>query len=99
MRLAPLWYLQHYSGIEQVWNWFQNRRHAQKAKIDKLKAVGSSVETPPVAPKPVPAPVAVSGKFISEAKLRCIVHRNILSASYKHLLLLLSIIITSGRII
>lgn len=38
---------------EQVWNWFQNRRHAQKAKIaktpDKLKPAGSGSETPPTA--------------------------------------------------
>lgn len=44
---------------KQVWNWFQNRRHAQKAKIDKLKAGVSVVETPPPAPRPV-APVAGS---------------------------------------
>lgn len=34
-----------------MWNWFQNRRHAQKAKIaktpDKLKPAGSGSETPP----------------------------------------------------
>ncbi|KAG0584145.1 hypothetical protein KC19_3G188900 [Ceratodon purpureus] len=37
---------------KQVWNWFQNRRHAQKAKIEKSKAIASGVETPP-APKVV----------------------------------------------
>lgn len=59
---------------EQVWNWFQNRRHAQKAKIaktpDKLKPPGSGSETPPtakiIAPAaPAPAASPVQSKNIT----------------------------------
>lgn len=43
---------------KQVWNWFQNRRHAQKAKIEKSKAVAAGGEAPP---PPAPKAVTVAG--------------------------------------
>jgi hypothetical protein len=53
---------------KQVWNWFQNRRHAQKAKSaktpEKHKAIATGSEPPSsvkvLAPAPAPAPAPAS---------------------------------------
>ena len=81
---------------KQVWNWFQNRRHAQKAKIEKSKAVASGVapgggETPPA-----PKPAAVAGTS------KCILIANILSQEclvyeVNTFFLLYNITLTFGR--
>lgn len=61
--------------MKQVWNWFQNRRYALRAKQTMLPAVPrydsnavrnvpqapNAVRNVPQAPQPVPSPVAVQG--------------------------------------
>jgi hypothetical protein len=54
----------------QVWNWFQNRRHAQKAKSaktpEKHKAIATGSEPPSsvkvLAPALAPAPASSPGQ-------------------------------------
>jgi hypothetical protein len=74
-----------------VWNWFQNRRHAQKAKIEKSKAVAAGGEAPP---PPAPKAVTMAGTSTSKFLLqRCIVYE------VKALFLMCNITMMLGRMV